>query len=153
MTRLAILSAVAAIAFAVPAQAGDLSGTVYDGSGVPAANVQLSVPELGVETVTAADGSYRFEGLAAGEHEIAIGLSGDTVQYASATVAEQGVAQRNIVLFSRASVQRAIDADAGVNPAEAEAAFEDALALAEQMLDNGIAAGDGRAWRWNDLDG
>lgn len=149
----AVLTALSILCASPAAQAGDLSGIVYDGSGVPAANVQLSVPELGAQAVTAADGTYRLEGLAAGDHEIAIGLGGDNVQYTSATVAEQGEAQRNIVLFSRASVQRAANADAGVNSVEAEAAFADALELSEQMLDGGIAARDGRTWRWNDLDG
>ncbi len=117
MTRIAILASAAAL-LAMPsiAHAGDLSGTVNDSTARPVAGAQVTIPALGLSTVTDADGTYRFEGLAAGEHRVAVELANDERQFADADVPETGEATRNIFLYSSASLEQARN---GINPVEA----------------------------------
>ena len=117
MTRIAILaSAAALIALPTSAFAGDLSGTVNDSTARPVAGAQVVIPALGLSTVTDAEGTYRFEGLEAGEHRVAVELANEERQFASAQVPETGEAKRNIFLYSSAALDQA---RIGINPVEA----------------------------------
>jgi len=144
------LIALSALCASGAAVAGDVAGKVYTANGTPAAHVQVSIAALGLDTVTDADGSYSFTGLAAGDHLITARADGSAAQRVSVTVADEGAAQRNIFLMSRMAVQQVT----GVVEAapEAAAAFATALELADQMVSDGPAQGE-IAWRWRDLEG
>ena len=116
MIRTAVLAAVACFALPATALAGDLSGTVSDSSARPVAGAQVVIPELGVATITDADGSYRFEGLPAGEHRVAVELANAERQFARAQVSETGEAKRNFYLYSGAALDQA---RIGISPVEA----------------------------------
>ncbi len=117
MIRIALFaSAVALAAVPVGALAGDLSGTVRDSAATPVAGVTVTIPALGVTTTTDAEGTYRFEGLQAGEHRIAVELADDARQFTTAQVPLTGEATRNVFLYSRTALDHARD---GLNPVEA----------------------------------
>lgn len=133
MTRLAILAA-ALLSMPGAALAGNLSGTVSDSTARPVAGAQVSIPELGLATVTDGEGAYRFEGLERGEHRVAVELANDERQFASVTVPETGEVTRNIFLYSSASLEQARN---GLNPVEsmlAEALMAEAWDRASEMI-------------------
>lgn len=117
MFRIALFASAMALA-AVPASAlaGDLAGTVRDSAASPVIGVTVTIPALGLSTTTDAEGAYRFEGLQAGEHRIAVELADDARQFTSAQVPETGEARRNVFLYSRTALDHARD---GLNPVEA----------------------------------
>lgn len=136
MIRVAVLAAVACLAMPTTALAGDLAGTVNDSSARPVAGAQVVIPELGLATITDADGSYRFEGLAAGEHRVAVELANAERQFARARVPATGEAKRNFYLYSSAALDQA---RIGISPVEAmlaevlmAQAWEDASELTAQ---------------------
>lgn len=117
MRNLAPLALALAV-FAAPASAlaGDLQGRVRDHAGQPVAGATVTIPALGLTSVTGADGVYRFEGLDAGEHRIAVELAADARQFATAQVPETGEVTRNLFLYSRATLDHA---RGGLDPVEA----------------------------------
>ncbi len=136
-------AAILSLGLSTASLAGEVSGTVYDQRGVPAAGVVLV---LGAQdAVTSDDGSYRFADVAEGEHLIAT-----YGQRVSVQVGDDAATKRNIFLMSRHAraevTGTTLDADA------AEAAFAEAMQLADQMVSEGEAQGE-VAWRWNDLEG
>ncbi|GAA0275825.1 hypothetical protein GCM10009127_15590 [Alteraurantiacibacter aestuarii] len=150
----AFLLGVSSLCAASGAQAGDIAGTVYDARGEPAAAVQLEIAELGLTTVTGADGSYRFADVLAGEHRIAVLQGSQAIQRVLVNVDDGSDASRNIVMVSRRAVNGFLGS---AFPAEAEdgtgeQAFSRALELADQMTRE-IPMGEAREWRWRDLDG
>jgi hypothetical protein len=135
----AITAALITSAFALPAMAGEVAGTVYDQRGIPAAGVTL---ELGdARAVSGADGSYSFTDIAAGEHMIAAGS-----QRIAVAVPGEGATRRNIFLLSR-SARTAITGEVLDSPA-----LDRTIQLAETMLRESDRLGES-AWRWNDLEG
>ncbi len=148
-TRIFALAALlgTAAAATTAAQAGDVAGVVHDGEGAPEAGLQLTIEALARETVSAADGSYRFENLPAGEHEIALHLASGRTQYVTVAVAETGEATRNIFQFTPlalSGLQQAVPAPA---PAMEGEAFDAVMELAESMT-----RAAPQQWRWRDLD-
>lgn len=115
MTR-TLLAAAAFLCLPSAALAGDLSGTVNDSTARPVAGAQVVIPSLDLSTTTDTDGAYRFEGLPAGEHRVAVELANNERQFASAEVPETGEATRNIFLYSSAALAQARN---GINPVEA----------------------------------
>lgn len=109
---------ISAALFAIPAvaSAGNLSGTVRDPAAAPVAGAQVVIPELGLSTLTDAEGAYRFEGVAEGEYRIAVELADDARQHSKARVPQVGEATRNIFLYSSAALDHA---RSGLNPVEA----------------------------------
>ncbi len=143
MRKTAFIVAILSFGLATGALAGEVSGKVYDQRGVPAPGVVLV---LGAQqAVTEADGSYRFADVADGEHLIT--ASGQRV---AVQVSDNVATQRNIFLMSRRA--RAEVSGASVDADGAEAAFAEAMQLAEQMVGDSEARGE-MAWRWNDHEG
>lgn len=138
--RTAILAAVMLLAPAA-AQAGDLSGKVYDATALPVAGATLWVGDREVQTQ--ADGSYTVTGLAQGEHEIAVTLADGAVQTVWAQVNDEGTSRRNIFLVSAAAMRGARQFAGEQSPAPAPVAEQPAM-----------PAGEGAvvAWRWRDSD-
>ncbi len=117
MKNVALLASACVLAVApASALAGDLSGTVRDSAASPVAGATVTIPALGLSTTTDAEGVYRFEGLRAGEHRVAVELADDARQFTSVQVPETGEATRNVFLYSRAALNHARD---GLNPVEA----------------------------------
>lgn len=148
----AVFASAALICAASGAQAGDIAGTVYDSRGRPAADVLLTIDELGMEAVTAHDGSYRFSDVVTGDHRIAIMRGAQPVQRISVHVAGEGDAARNIVMISATAMRSFQAATLQDDGQGGEEAFAEAIALAEQMVREAPAS-DAQAWRWRDLDG
>tara|TARA_E500000305_G_scaffold29660_1_gene22656 strand:- start:1084 stop:1449 length:366 start_codon:yes stop_codon:yes gene_type:complete len=120
---------------------------VHDGEGARVAGLRLTIDALALETISDENGSYLFENLPAGEHEIALHLASGRTQYVSVEVAETGVATRNIFQFTPlalSGMQQAIPAKA---PAMEGEAFEAVMELAESMT-----RAAPQQWRWRDLD-
>ena len=117
MIRFASLAA-AAFSLLAPAisHAGDLGGTVRDAAANPVAGARVSLPALEIAVTTDAQGAYRFEGLEAGEHSIAVELPGGMRQHTRAQVTETGETRRYIFLYSRTALSHARD---GIDPVEA----------------------------------
>ncbi len=137
--RFMILTALALAALPAAAQAGDLSGKVYDATALPVAGASVWVGDREVQTL--ADGSYSVTGLAAGEHEIAVTLADGAVQTVWAQVAETGTARRNIFLVSSAAMRGA-----------RQFASDEAPVAAPLVDLPQIPVGEGAvvAWRWRD---
>lgn len=137
MSRIAsIIGTAALLALPTAAVAGDLSGTVNDSTALPVAGAQVSIPALGLSTVTDAEGAYRFEGLDAGKHRVAVELADGARQHVQADVPATGETTRNVFLYSPAALAHANE---GVNPVEAmladmllEQAWQEARELAAQ---------------------
>lgn len=143
MRTTAFISAILSLGLSTGALAGEVSGKVYDQRGMPAQGVVLV---LGAQqAVTSDDGSYSFADVDAGEHLIATYGQRVAVQ-----VSDDAATQRNIFLMSRRT--RAEVTGATVDADAAEAAFAEAMHLADQMVSEGEAQGE-VAWRWNDLEG
>ena len=142
MIRHALIAA-ALLAIPAAAHAGDLSGKVRDSAASPVAGAQVVIPELGIATLTQADGSFRFEGLDAGEYRIAVKLADDVRQHASAQVPAEGEATRNIFLYSSAALDHA---RSGINPVEAMLA-EALMAQAWEEASRMTAQADAREER------
>jgi len=129
------------------AHAGDLAGVVHDGEGAAAPGMQLSIEALDRQTLSASDGSYRFDDLPAGEHEIALKLASGRKQYATVEIAETGEINRNIFQFTPlalSSVRQAVPAHEPVLEGET---LDAVLELADSMTQSAP-----QAWRWRDLD-
>ena len=137
------LIAIPLLGIPVAASAGDLSGKVRDSAAAPVAGAQVAIPELGLATLTQADGTYRFEGLDAGEYRIAVELADDARQHASAQVPETGEVTRNIFLYSSAALDHA---RSGINPVEAMLA-EALMAQAWEEASEMTAQADAREER------
>ncbi|TIX50478.1 carboxypeptidase-like regulatory domain-containing protein [Alteraurantiacibacter aquimixticola] len=142
MRKAALVAAALSLGLSLSATAGEVTGTVYDARGVPAAGVELALGDA--RAMSDADGAYRFADIAAGDHMVE--ASG---QRAMVAVPAEGIATRNIVLMS----SRARAAVTGVAaPAMAEDAFAEAMQLAHQMVTTGSAQGE-VAWTFNDREG
>ncbi len=140
MRTAAIITAVLSLGLSFSATAGEVAGTVYDQRGTPVAGVVLSVD--GQVTETDAAGSYSFANVAAGQQ-----LVSANGQRVAVEVAEEGVATRNIFLLSQRA--RTEVTGAAMDNETTDDAFEEALELADRMLENGPASGE-VTWRWND---
>ena len=143
MRHSAILAALLLSVLPATAYAGEVSGTVYDSRGLSVAGVAVAVEELGLETRTGNDGSYRLPDVAAGEHAIAIALEGGAIQRVFVEVAEDGPSRRNIFLLSSASMR-------GVQDFASAPQTEDAPAAGIVRLPQLV--GGAVAWRWRDSD-
>lgn len=138
--RFAILASIL-LALPVAAQAGDLSGRVYDSTALPVAGAVVSVG--GQEVLTDADGAYSLAGLSSGEHEVAVALADGGVQRVYARVEETGTARRNVFLVSAAAMRGA----------QVFARDVDVPAAAPSMpVDPPIASDVAVAWQWRDSD-
>ncbi|MGB3797382.1 MAG: carboxypeptidase-like regulatory domain-containing protein [Alteraurantiacibacter sp.] len=127
------LTAFAMLAAPTTAHAGDLRGKVSDAAASPVAGARVMIAELGLATITDADGTYRFEGLDAGNYRIAVQLADDARQHVSVKVLDTGEATRNIFLYSGAALDHA---RSGMNPVEAmlaEALMAQAWEAASEM--------------------
>ena len=136
------LIAVALLAIPAAAHAGDLAGKVRDAAASPVAGAQVVIPELGLSTLTDAEGTYRFEGLAEGEYRITVELADDARQHSKAQVPQVGEATRNIFLYSSAALNHA---RSGLNPVEAmlaEALMAQAWEEASEMTAQAEAGGE-----------
>lgn len=141
MRQSVCLAAVLALLAPVAAQAGDVAGTVYDARGQAAAGVELVLGNA--RTVSGADGSYRFVGIAAGEYTVTAGS-----QRVGVSVAETGETRRNIILLSR-SARVAVTGET-LTPVQSDAAVADAMRMADALL---AEAATLPARRWNDIGG
>lgn len=121
---------------AQPVLAGDLAGTVADARAQPVAAIAVTIPALGLETRTDAKGAYSFADLPEGEHEVAVKLDGEAVQFASAQVPAEGAAKRNIFLLSRAVLTAARSGMSPEEAAEAARITSEAMEAAKAMLKN-----------------
>ncbi len=83
---LATLLAFVASAGLAFAQGGSLTGTVTRAGGDPMAGAAVVVEELRRETRTAADGTYRFDGLAPGEYHVSVRAEGYSSRRTEVTV-------------------------------------------------------------------
>ena len=145
------------------AWAGDVVGKVYDAQGRAAAAVEVTLAGQDRVTLTAADGTFSFTDVAAGEQQLTITLANETFQRVWLDVAEDGESRRNIFLMSPVIMSSAIMSSAIMSsalgiaapPELADQAFaqrvEQALELAEQMRRDG-AERETAEWRWRDLD-
>ncbi len=127
---------------AQPALAGDLAGTVNDAKAQPLAGMTVSIPALGLVTQTDACGAYSFADLPEGEHEIAVSLGEEAVQFVSALVPREGAAKRNIFLLSRRVVTAAASGMSPQEAAEAARITREGMDAADAMLQS---AGERRA--------
>lgn len=151
--RIAVLFASAAlICAASSAQAGNIAGTVYDSRGRPAADVQLTIADLGAVAVTAADGSYRFADVLPGEHRIAIGQGSQATQRVAVRVSDESDVTRNIMMISSAAMRDFQASTHQTDALDGQEAFAEALELADHMLRE-TPAQTAQDWRWRDLDG
>lgn len=124
---------------APPALAGDLAGIISDAKARPVADMTVSIPALGLTTRTDAHGAYSFSDLPHGEHEIAVSLDEEAVQFASAMVPAEGLAKRNIFLFSRAAVSTTRHAHSPLSATEAARITREGMEAAEAMLQSADA--------------
>ncbi|WP_137679942.1 TonB-dependent receptor [Aurantiacibacter suaedae] len=99
-TRLLAGASFAALAaFATPAMAGDVAGTVSDETNTVALqSATVSVPALGREAVTARDGSFSIADLPAGTYEVVVRYVGAPTVTRSITVPESGLVTANFTL-------------------------------------------------------
>ncbi|WAT17903.1 carboxypeptidase-like regulatory domain-containing protein [Aurantiacibacter sp. MUD11] len=148
--RLALALAAVIAATATPALAGELSGVVRDSAAQPVAGAEVVLPEVGLSTTTAADGSYSFENLAAGEYRLAVEVAADVRQHATAEVPATGEVTRNIFLYSASALDHA---RAGVNPVEAMLLDVLAAQAWEEAREMTADAGDAVRWQWADDQG
>lgn len=149
--RTAILAA-GLLGAATAAHAGELTGTVRDATAQPVAGAEVAIPALGLTTTTAADGSYRFENLAAGEHRIAVTVAEDVRQHIRADVPETGEATRNVFLYAATALDHA---RSGVSPAEAmlgELLMTQAWDAASEMTGE-AEAGEAVSLDWDQVTG
>ncbi len=132
--------------------AGELTGSVYDAQGNPAAGLVLIAEEAGVEVVTNSNGEYHFVDLPEGAQRIAVSLGAMATQRVSVMIEGEGAQSRNIFLFSNLVVEQAL----GVATPPADVVSEDelleAFAVAEHSTDS-AELGEPIAWNWRDLDG
>ena len=137
--RTAIFSAVALLVVPAAAQAGDLSGKVFDATALPVAGATVVVGDHEVQTLD--DGTYSIGGLPAGEQEIAVKLADGAVQTVRAQIGETGTSRRNIFLVSAAAMR-------GAQQFAHDAASAPVIDLPK------LPAGEGAvvAWRWRDSD-
>jgi len=142
--------AIAALAMPCMAQAGDVAGIVYDNRGNVAAGVEVSLAGQDRTATTGEDGAFAFDGLEAGEHQLAVKLQGGNTQRVWLEVAATGETRRNIFLMSPAALERALDMNLQTDSAQ-QRALQDTLELAERMASEG-AEREAAHWRWRDLD-
>ena len=139
--RTAILAAFASILIPAAAQAGDLSGKVFDATALPVAGATVLVGDHEVRTL--ADGSYSVSGLPAGEQEVSVTLADGAVQTVRAMVGETGVSRRNIFLVTAAAMRGAQQFAHEAAPAPAPVTELPQLPASEGAV---------VAWRWRDGD-
>ena len=139
--RTAILSGLALLLVPAAAQAGDLSGKVFDATALPVAGATVVVGDHEVRTL--ADGSFSVTGLPAGEQEISVTLTDGAVQSVRAMVGETGVSRRNIFLVTAAAMRGAQQFAHETAPAPAPA-----IELPQLPASEGAVV----AWRWRDGD-
>ena len=109
-TALRVLLAVAFVAFATTAFAGEtgsISGTVKDGSGlpVPGANVKITGSQAPLNTVTGATGSFRFPKVLPGNYVVTAELKGLGAASQKLLVLVDNDAQLNLVLVQTAKAE------------------------------------------------
>lgn len=131
MRLAALLAAFLAIAAPLPVLAGEVAGTVFDARGRVAAGVTLEL--AGQQAVSAADGSFAFADVAAGEHSVVIGS-----QAVAVVVPAEGTARRNVFLLSAAARQRVTGEVA--TPADSAAVLAATARMAAHLLAEGDAA-------------
>ncbi|WP_207426632.1 TonB-dependent receptor [Pedobacter sp. SYSU D00535] len=74
--RGAFLCLILLFPFLVLAQAGSISGTVFDENNLPLPGASVTIKDIGKGTSTGPDGSYRLSGLSSGELTLAISFIG-----------------------------------------------------------------------------
>lgn len=125
MRLLSLLAASISLCASLPAQAGEVAGTVYDARGLPQAGVVLDL--AGQQAVTGADGSYRFAEVPAGDQPLAAGAQAVIV-----AVPATGEVRRNLFLLSRAA--RTAVTGSGADAGEGRRILASAVQQAEAML-------------------
>tara|TARA_A100001391_G_scaffold194963_1_gene171807 strand:- start:88 stop:2862 length:2775 start_codon:yes stop_codon:yes gene_type:complete len=96
---LAGASFAALAAFATPALAGDVAGTVSDETNTVALqSATVSIPALGRQAVTDRDGSFSIADLPAGTYEVVVRYVGAPTVTRSITVPESGIVAANFTL-------------------------------------------------------
>lgn len=126
MRLLSLLAASFALcASPLPAQAGEVAGTVYDSRGLPQAGVTLDM--AGRQAVTGADGAFLFADVPAGDQPLAAGAQAVIV-----TVPAEGAVRRNLFLLSRAA--RASITGSAVDAGEGRRVLASAMRQGEAML-------------------
>lgn len=134
---------------ALPAHAGDLSGTVHNAVADPVAGVLVTVPALGLETVSDEAGGYRFENLPEGEWKLGVKRGDDAVQQVTAQIPQDGDATRNVFLISRNAIADARAALAFDDAARSDALADQAWDEARKLLAN-VKATAPSQWVWRD---
>ena len=66
----------------------EISGTVVDAKGKPAAGLEVSVDGSAISAVTGAQGAFSLPGVAAGVHNVSVGKDGYTIVTRSLTLAD-----------------------------------------------------------------
>lgn len=115
---------------------GKIRGTVKDASGAPVASAKVEIPGTSHSTTSRVDGSYLFEGVAPGKHEVKVtaegyigSTSGVTVQRGQEATIEIQVAEQprdieEMVITASRSKEKILDA-----PATVESVTGDELTL------------------------
>lgn len=118
----------------LPAQAGEVAGTVFDAHGRPAAGVELTLGSQ--QAISGADGKFAFADVAEGEHSVLAGS-----QAVSVSVPAQGAVRRNVFLLSAAARVRVTG--------DAQSTSDGAMVLAEARRQAArlLAESDGRPAR------
>jgi hypothetical protein len=125
LRRFVLAAVLIAFCAPLPAQAGEVVGKVFDARGRPAAGVMVEL--AGQQTVSAADGSYTFSGIPAGEQGLVAGS-----QAVAVAVTDEGVVRRNLFLLSREA--RAHLTGEAVTPLDNSDMLAASLQLAQAML-------------------
>jgi hypothetical protein len=125
LRSLSLLAASIVLCASLPAQAGEVAGTVYDSRGAPQAGVTLDM--AGQQAVTGADGAFVFGNVPAGDQPLAAGAQAVIV-----TVPAEGTVRRNLFLLSRAA--RASITGSTVDAGEGHRVMANAMRLGDAML-------------------
>ncbi len=131
MRLVAILAASLAFCSSLSAQAGEVAGTVFDARGRAAAGVALEM--AGQQAVSAADGTYVFTDVAAGQHSLVAGS-----QAVAVAVPADGAVRRNLFLLSGAARLRVTGEPA--TSAHNDAVLAETVRMARALLAEGEQA-------------